>query len=113
MKVVFNDVDEFLVELKRDADDPEGCNVQQAIVRITFRKRTDGALPLCSVAVIAAYCNYAGELVELTHQVGTVMQHDPQSERVWANAEDVRKRIASVAAGYGLDVRTGAYQEAH
>lgn len=110
MKVSFNCLDEWLEELRQDCEAPDG--VRRDLVRVTYRKRTDGQLPLCSISVVAGYRNESGELVELVEHVGQVMPHSSkENDVVWQKAGDLVDRIKAKAAELLVTVRGGAFKE--
>lgn len=105
--VKFNDTDEFIHELRRDAHE-----VDRKILRLTYRRRQDsGTLPILSLAVIASAV-IAGHVVALDERCGTYIPQSGEWEKVKADADKKFDAIKAVAGELGLEVRAGVFEGA-
>jgi hypothetical protein len=103
MKVTFNDVEEFLEELAKDAP-------PSRILRLTRNHRFAGSVPYASVSVVAGYVNARGELVELSIYVGDNWPGDSEYGRKTREYGDlIIQRIEAAARAAGIEVRTGRF----
>lgn len=103
--VVFNDVEEWLAELKVEALQRN----HTWIARVCTMRRSQGSMaPLFSYHLVAGFLNAQGLLVEAVEYVGDAMLLDKES-RVFAKLEE--KRVALIAAlnEAGVWVRSGRY----
>lgn len=104
----FNDVDEFLEELR--AEPPAA-----KIVRVTMSFQQSQTLPVQNVSVWAGYMRQHGgilERVRLERYVGQRFIHheDETSKKVMEKAEGLVKQISEAAKVLGLEVRAGVYE---
>jgi hypothetical protein len=109
MKVKFSRVDEFLEELRLEAN--EG-NVADSIVRLTCRYQQAKDFPhLQHVSVIAGVL-VRGKLVELQKFCGIVADfpNDPESEKTRDRAQAAITQIQQAAQELTLSVRKGVFE---
>jgi hypothetical protein len=105
MKVLFNDVGEFLTELRSDADE-----VEQKILRLTIRRRCQQ--PFVYVSVVSTVL-IGRAVVTLDHRLGeTFIGEDLHQSEVGKKADAMIERISEEAKGLGLEVRAGVYEPA-
>lgn len=102
----FNDVDDFLAELKLDAAAGE---VDRLIVRVTNRWRTVPGSPLHALAVVASY-TVADQVVSLESNCGSFFPPMQEDEKAKATADKRRAAIELVAEKCGLQVRAGVFE---
>lgn len=102
----FNDVDDFLSELRLDAAAGE---VDRLILRLVYRwKRVDPA-PMQSLSLVASYAT-GSEPVRLEHLVGTHFPGDSEAKSHQAAGAARREKIEAVATECGLTIRGGVYE---
>lgn len=102
--VKFNDVDEFLAELKLDAAD-----VDRRVVRVTSRWRRCEPQPLQSLSVVATYVA-DGQVVLLECPCGTFFPDLPEGAEARNRCSKRREAIEAFATGLGLEVRAGVFE---
>ena len=102
--VKFNDTDEFIEELRRDAD-----AVDRKVLRLTFRYRLVDPSPMQSMAVVASAV-IAGHVVELEDRCGTFFQQTREADEVRAAAKKRADAIRVAAEELGLEVRSGVFE---
>lgn len=115
--VLFNDVEEFLEELRADTtpplpiEGPDPTNVERKILRLTNQLTTTNSFPIRNLSIVAAYRLQSGEVVRLERFVGQVLQSrgaGPNAdEAVYGQAEGIRNVIEKTATERGLEVRAG------
>lgn len=104
--VKFNDIGEFLAELRLDAGE-----VQRKILRVTNRWRRVDTYPIQSLSVVATYVTEVdGQLVFLESQCGEFMPDSAEAQRVRDTAEKRRASVEAFASGLGLEVRAGVFE---
>jgi hypothetical protein len=103
MKVSFNDPDEFLREVRIDAD-----RVDRKIVRLTVRRRYQQ--PFVSVSVYASAV--IGQfVVTLDHRLGeTFAVEELRATEVGKKVDTVLTRLQRDMTDLGLEVRPGVFE---
>ena len=107
MKVTFNDLDEFLAELKADAG-----KISPKILRVTTRYSRVGSLPLTRIRVVATALAY-DYIVTLDWLVGDSLA-DVSGGVEKKFADQVGKAYAALedaAKALGLEVRPGVFED--
>lgn len=104
--VKFNDVDEFLTELKADAE-----HVDRDLIRITFRHRAEQSTPFRSIAVIASAV-IGGHVVTLEARSGTFFGGSPEADTAKQEAQKAAAAIEAAAKELGMEVRAGVFEAA-
>lgn len=99
--VKFNDVAEFLDELKRDA-----AEVQRKILRCTFSFRRGNSMPIEVMYVMVTYMVF-DQLVMLEHRCGEWMTGTSDQETVRGTAIAIKDKIDAAANELGLELRAG------
>jgi hypothetical protein len=104
--VKFNDVDEFVANLRQDAD-----LVERKLVRLTFRhKAADPTLPIRSMSLVASAV-VGGQVVTLLTDCGSYMQGSADEHgQVAAAARAAAGKVEAVARELGLEVRPGVIE---
>lgn len=102
----FNDLDDFLGELKLDA---AGGEVDRLILRVVFRWQRSEPYPVHNLSLVASYAT-GGEAVRLEHRVGSFFPDSPEEKDVRALAAKHRERVEAVAAECGLSIRGGVFE---
>lgn len=102
--VKFNDLDEFIGELRRDA-----AEVERKILRVTVRHRTDGQMPIRSMAVVASAV-VAGHVVTLQAPCGTYLPGTGEADGVSVAAKERLAALEAAAGELGLEVRAGVFE---
>jgi hypothetical protein len=114
LTAVFNDPEEFLEDLVKEAERPGG-DIARGIVRVTKEVRHTATDPLWNLLVVATYGVDDGQggvvhLVRLQHFCGQVWQGnpgDPVSIGVHEKSEKVMEIVVEAARALGLEVRAG------
>jgi hypothetical protein len=113
MKVTFSVVDEFLDELRHEQKD-----VEDMIVRATYRYEQSKDVPfLWYMSVVAGFV-VRGKVIELKQAVGDVIrdQHDHDgSRKTKARAEQIMGQIENVvtmlnSGGMGIALHRGVFE---
>ena len=107
MRVLFNDVDEFLTELERERE-----SVKRRIVRVTHLLRSLPGLAVTSMSVVATF-ECKGDVVRFESRVGHLWGVEHQDEPVKARAEATRAAIDAACERLGLEVRPGVLEHDH
>jgi hypothetical protein len=109
MRIKFSTADEFLEELTREA---VALQVEDNILRLTFRYAQSGQAPLTYMSVVAGAV-VRGKLVELHQYVGQTMDipyPHSGSDKVRERAETIKTKIETIARDLNLDVRAGMFE---
>lgn len=113
--VHFHEVDEFLTELERDADD-ESVLIERAIVRRTTFRRSAVLGGPTAVSVVASYLSTRrGCLPALVHvdaHAGYLGYGDEPDEKTTERRDGMRDAIAAACERLGLELRGGVYEAA-
>jgi hypothetical protein len=105
MKIVFNDVGEFIEELTVDPPPDK-------ILRTTTRFSKRGGEPYHLVSVMATFVNKRGQVAELSHLCGEDWGEEFEStKQAHEHAKQVFSSIRSAAKDLGLEVRSGVLEE--
>ena len=105
MRVLFNDVDEFLTELERERD-----ALKRGIVRVTLSLRRLPNAPVTSLAVVATVACEDG-VVRLESPAGHLWGIPNEDEPVKAHAQAMRAAIDAACERLGLEVRAGVIED--
>lgn len=112
--VHFHDLDEFLTELDKHAEDAEVV-IERAIVRATPSYRS-GVTGLTSVFVLASFVSTrmhsVDELVHLNARCGDLWGHDDRDAEVRERRDTLIEAIRSACEWHGLDLRSGMHTTA-
>lgn len=104
--VKFNDPNEFVEEIARDASKVEG-----KILRVTTSQRRGGGLPLVGLAVIATAV-VRGHVVRLDRFCGEyMMPGSPEAEKVRTECNRIADGIRAKAGEMGLECRPGVFED--
>lgn len=99
-----SNVDEFLSELSRDAE-----QVERRIVRLACRNRSECGGAYTRVTVLASAI-VAGRVLRLERECGSYMFADRDGVPILAAAGEAMDRVQGEAARLGLDVRGGVFE---
>lgn len=103
MKILFNAPDEFLAELRIDAE-----KVEQKILRVTVRHHYRA--PFVEICVLASAV-IGPNIVVLEHHLGQIFVGEQLAgSEVGSRTELVTARLREVGEGLGLEVRAGVYE---
>ena len=112
MKVVFNVVNEFVEELRLEAQDPEA--ITERVLCLTNLYQGVKELPSLQSLTVVAGIVVRGTLLELRYYCGDVMHGAPE----WPSNKDARVKaketvdwLKSEAVQLRLTVRKGMYSE--
>lgn len=105
MKVMFNRIEEWLVELDKDR---ELNAVKNRRARVTMQFRPTGFDSLVSVFLIAGYVSF-DDLVCLDHFVGEELADGRGDGRTCEQARKIILRLREQLQERGLDVRAGIF----
>ena len=108
MKVRFSRVEEFLEELKLEA---EGGHVTDGIVRVTCSYQPARDAPHISSVTVIAGVVVKGKLVELQKACGLLVDFpsDQESHKTWERAHEAMQQVRTAAGELGLSVRQGVF----
>lgn len=106
MTVHFDELDEFMIELERDALDDE---VQHKIVRRVVRREGNEVGSAWKVSTVVAYMA-RGQVVECIVRRGDLPFGPSIDAQTMSRLEVDRKAIEEFCAQHGLDLRGGAFQ---
>jgi hypothetical protein len=105
MRLIFNDVSEFLGELSFDRG---VVRVQRNIVRVTIKRKTETNLPIVHYTLLAMY-RTPYELVELNLYTGPAMQGVHQEGDGSELAIKERDKLIKELEHKGHEVRSGYF----
>lgn len=92
MKVLFNNVTEFVSELQYDQ---AAQRVRDEVVRLCCLVNRSATLPICRYSVVAAYYNF-NDVVELLVDCGDCMIGIDQAKDGKANAKEVMDQLRKI-----------------
>lgn len=107
MKVTFNQVEEFIDELEKDAG-----KVERGIVRCTKLFEASRLSP--SIRLVSIFSTYSvdGQVITLTRYCGDIWGvNNGKDEEVIAKADQYLKTIEDACKRLGLEDRAGALKE--
>jgi hypothetical protein len=99
MRVKFNDLAEFLEEVRKDRD-----RIDRSILRLTVRRRY--AQPFVHVAVVATVV-VGNTVIHLENRIGEAFFGDEKADGLTAKTQAALDKLTEAAKGLGLDVRAG------
>src|SRR5262245_8014095 len=103
MKVYFNDVDEFLTEIRQDT-----TLMQRSILRLTLRRRYRS--PFVQVSLVST-AQVGKTVVMLEHRLGETFTGDIETgTELSKRAEALMEKINTAARELGLEVRPGVFE---
>ncbi|MCE9561220.1 MAG: hypothetical protein K8U57_04120 [Planctomycetes bacterium] len=102
MKVQFHDPEEFLAEVRRDAE-----RVDRKIVRVTIRRRYRP--PFVTMSVIATAV-VSPTVITLDHRVGETFSGDGHDSDLVTKATATIDKVTRVLNEIGLEVRPGVFE---
>lgn len=105
--VKFNETDEFVNELTKDAN-----KVERSIVRIVFRTSFDSGIPHIHILTLVASAVVDGHVVRLERRCGSFWKETEEQKKVVEFAESHADRIRSACAEMKLEVRSGVFEAA-
>lgn len=103
MRVKFNNTDEFIDELRADAD-----MIEPKVLRRTTRMLRSGELPLVTYTTIATAVVFE-RLVILEHRCGETMFK--LDEEIKGRLDADYAKLEAAAKELGLEVRAGVFDE--
>jgi hypothetical protein len=101
--IVFHAVEEFLKELKMDAE-----VVERKIVRLTNLYQQSQMTPVIRHLFVVATYKAAGEIVQFKQYVGDLWNME-SDKKVIEKGIDLQKQVEEACKRYGLEVRAGMY----
>ncbi len=105
MKVLFNDVGEFLEELAKDTPD-------RKIVRITNLFKNSSFSPNIKLLSVIASYTVQGQLVRLERYCGDIWEiNEEQDNKIYERAQKVHAEIKEKCEEIGCEVRAGSIEE--
>lgn len=102
VRVNFNDLDEFLEEVRTDSD-----QIDRRILRVTLRRRY--AQPFVHVAVVATAV-VGNTMVHLEHRIGDAFFGDEKTTGLKTKVQSALDKLTDAAKTLGLEVRAGVYE---
>lgn len=100
--VKFNDTNEFIEELNRDA-----ASVERGIVRLTCRFSRN---EMFTALAIVASAFVAGHVVTLEVRCGNYLSHDgPDGREIRAKADAEREKLAKALTELDFSIRAGSF----
>jgi hypothetical protein len=109
MKVRFSRVEEFLEEVRLEA---EGGNITDGILRVTCSYQPAREAPHISSVTVIAGALVKGKLVELQQACGLLLDFpsDQESHKTRERAHEAMQQVRAAAGELGLSVRKGVFE---
>jgi hypothetical protein len=102
VRVKFNDLAEFLEEVRKDRD-----RIDRGILRLTVRRRY--AQPFVHVAVVATAV-VGSTVVHLEHRIGEAFFGDEKADGLSARTQAALDNLTEAGKALGLEVRAGVFE---
>jgi hypothetical protein len=112
--VQFHEVDEFLDELDRSAEDPDVA-IERSIIRVTTLLRTPplgGRTVWVAAAFVSSKPPWEQELVHVQTYAGALTGFEENDDRTTDRRDALLQAIRDAAARHGLEIRPGILHEA-
>lgn len=107
MKVLFNRVNEFCMELKKDSP-----KIDRSIVRATVRYKISTISPNIQHVFAMATYSVEGQVVELDHYCGDIWGiNDTADQKVLDIAKAHLLKVEDTVKTFGCEIRSGHLEE--